>query len=282
MRMHHCLEFQLFLGFTSILLLFIIIVRIIQDKIPKNSGPWLFALFVFIMICFPRLQIAGINIIYLPTALLHFTPFFNNIRCPTRIQVLISLLIPLCGTWFIYSSEKKYIKKFRNLCCLALTMFCIFELTPYKQPLIYNKDIPLIMSDVKKTNKQVLLTIPLGIRDGMKQEGSFELIDLYYQTFHSKSLISGYISRIPKETYEIVKSDSVISNLLTLSINKSAEYRSPTNNEIKVFFDHYKVGSILIHSDYEKSTVHSYIKFLLFNKKYSAIQKEGWTLYTLD
>ncbi|MBC7451335.1 MAG: hypothetical protein H7259_07575, partial [Cytophagales bacterium] len=258
MRMQDSLEYQLFLGFASILLLTLILFFCIKKKTPHYSGPWILILLVFIMICIPRLTVGGINIIYLPNALLHFTPFFNNLRCPARIEVLIFLLIPLCGTWMMYSaSTDSWLFRYKNNICCLLIVFSIIELMPHRQPMLLSKDIPLIMKDIQSMEGKVFITIPLGVRDGMRDEGFIDLNDLFYQTVHHKSSIGGYISRVPEKSFRMMEQDAVVATLLKLSaVDSDTHAEPPTKDQIALFFKTYEPSGVLIHPEYINSNAH--------------------------
>ena len=60
--------------------------RELSARFRRRSGAarWPGCWLVFLMLTVPTLRIYGHDGLNLPTALLHFIPFFNNIRCPTR------------------------------------------------------------------------------------------------------------------------------------------------------------------------------------------------------
>ncbi|MEI6410150.1 MAG: hypothetical protein WCR52_12250, partial [Bacteroidota bacterium] len=272
------LELDMFQGYAVLALGFFLLLKVLRRHLDAAIKPWAFILLVFIMICLPALIVNGVKIIYLPTALLHYIPFFNNIRCPTRIQVMIALLLPLCGSWALLTIPNA---TFRQAILWFVIAVTAFELKPKPYPILSTADVPPIIQTLKSSNATMLLPIPFGIRDGMREIGKIELNDLYYQTIHEKAMLGGYISRIPASTFEQYLSDPVCKQLLAFSADPNKKSTDPDQAAIDTFFQTFHPDAILIEPSYRRTNAEMYIETLLKNRTYESIELDKWRLITL-
>ena len=63
--------------------------------------------------------------------------------------------------------------------------------------------------------------LPLGIRDGFGEHGSFDDRVLFYQTIHQRPLVGGFIARLPAAVITTYQGDPLLAGLLRLSERKS-------------------------------------------------------------
>jgi hypothetical protein len=64
------------------------------------------------------------------------------------------------------------------------------------------------------------LELPFGVRDGTGGIGRFDTAVLFYQTRHQQRLLTGYLSRVPPDTYRRVLADPFLAALAALSEGK--------------------------------------------------------------
>src|SRR5207244_4801153 len=62
-----------------------------------------------------------------------------------------------------------------------------------------------------------IVGLPFGIRDGASSVGNFSALSQFYQTYHEKRLIGGYLSRVSKRRVAALRRFPVLDALLVLS-----------------------------------------------------------------
>ncbi|MFO0485987.1 MAG: hypothetical protein ACK51A_10035, partial [Sphingobacteriia bacterium] len=69
-------------------------------------------------------------------------------------------------------------------------------------PKVNMRQIPAHMQALAEQPGDVLLTIPVGIQDGERLEGKFDVNQMFFQHVHRKKLLGGYIARVPQWIFE--------------------------------------------------------------------------------
>ena len=64
---------------------------------------------------------------------------------------------------------------------------------------------------------RVSWSYPTGVRDGTSSVGNFTARTQFFQTFHNKRLIGGYLSRVSRARVSEVRDDDIVDALFTLS-----------------------------------------------------------------
>ena len=62
-----------------------------------------------------------------------------------------------------------------------------------------------------------MLGLPFGIRDGERSLGDFSAASQFYQTFHEKRIIGGYLSRVTEREVERQRRFPMVRTLVRLS-----------------------------------------------------------------
>jgi hypothetical protein len=62
-----------------------------------------------------------------------------------------------------------------------------------------------------------VLDLPFGIRDGTRSVGNFTARSQFFQTFHRKPLIGGYLSRVSRQRVDEVRRAPILNALIALS-----------------------------------------------------------------
>ena len=84
----------------------------------------------------------------------------------------------------------------RRLVLGVLGAVLLFELLPAPR-VLHSAVPPAIYARIASDPRDVrVLELPFGIRDGLSSAGNFSAASQFYQTFHEKSLIGGYLSRV--------------------------------------------------------------------------------------
>lgn len=224
-------EKNLFLGFSFILLLGVTLwmhQRTVRDRTSRNL---LLASVLLLALCFPVFKLFGHTLLKLPTALLHYIPFLNNIRVPTRWGILVYLFLGL------YTVRVWRYRKYQGLVFALLLIAVVTEYFPSTysvfptnqssehrigDPYHGDPDIDVVTPLLEKEEGKVLLTLPFGVRDGYRQIGFQDSRHLYAQTLHGKQMLGGYFSRLDGEVFQQYEDDALCRDLFRLIEGKPA------------------------------------------------------------
>ena len=275
----HNLETQLFLGYSIIMLGILIAYHFFKKRLSSEASPWLFTTIIFILLATPVLYIGSLKIIYNPTAIIHFIPFFNNIRCNTRTVMMIELTLPIiAGYVWVQLISKKGTLLYTHILPLLFLFFLIIEFKPKPYNLVLNSDIPSIYSDVKNSHNEKLLVMPTGVSDGLLHFGNLNNLEHFYQTYHKKSFTGGYLSRVSDEVFKSYTNDSIMNTLIRLSESPNYAYTIPTNEHIKTFNNTFHIDMYLIKPEYINTNAEKYIQLLLANTNITTTEKNNYKL----
>jgi hypothetical protein len=149
-----------------------------------------------------------------PWALLRYVPIVGGARMPTRFVVpamlAFSVLFAVCLSRLASGPR-------RRLVLSVVGALLVFELWPAPRPL-HTAAVPGIYGLIREDPRGIrILELPFGIRDGVMSEGDFSASSQFYQTYHEKALIGGYLSRIPATEVAKYRRFPLLSALLDLS-----------------------------------------------------------------
>src|SRR5688572_2057966 len=263
-------ENVVFLGWTLLVLTVFAIFKSRKFKPEPFIKPFIFLAFLFWLITMPELSVFGKIWFRTPTALLHFIPFFNNIRCPTRAVVMLTLFLPIVCFYFLHNwllLKNSWLQKVIPV----LLLFVIFlEFQPKATPLITKANMPKAYAEIAKAKGEVAFILPLGIRDGFQEKGHVVLNDLFYQTQHGKKMPGAYISRIDQKDFDSFDADPVMKVLTQLSTDSTFLPPYPNVLEEQQFFNRYKPDVFLLTPRVKNPHANAYLENLLsgrFQKK---------------
>jgi hypothetical protein len=191
-----------FLGYSVLLLTFYTIIKIrLQDiKFWIISASSFFILSLGpVLHIFGKTEFFGTRIL-LPGYLLTQIPILSMLAKPSRFTIMLVISIAIiCGYGLkdIFS-RKRYTK------IIFSTFSVIFLFEMLLIPFFLNSTI-----------------IPKAYNDIANEKGNFAIVEVpytsdfyqYYQTFHNKKLIWGYMARPPAKVQEFIKNNSVLSKL---------------------------------------------------------------------
>jgi hypothetical protein len=165
----------------------------------------------------PFIHIAGMNT-YIPGpwAFLRYVPILGLTRSPSRFSVVLMLGVAILFATALVALTRRYPAR-RRLIVTTVGALLLFELLPAPRP-IHSAAVPGIYHHVKQAPDDVrLLELPVGIRDGTSSIGDFTARSQFYQTFHEKALVGGYLSRVSRRRIGLMRSNEMIDALLVLS-----------------------------------------------------------------
>jgi len=261
------IESDMFLGYS---LLFAFIISIIfyfkLNNIDKNIKALFFTLCMLVAIVMPTIRLPFSFTFYPPTAILHFLPVIKNLRCPTRFINDIMLVMPII---IFYVLEQISITKQIKFVLATILFIAVFiEYFPARYSYINYNSVPKIYSELAKKSGESVLVYPLGLRDGMKLEGKFDIETMQYQTVYRKKTMGGYISRLDDWMWFVHYQNAFTNTLIQLE--KDSLYSIP-NADYQKALKELKLDYVVIPQKYrnEKAAV-----FLQSTINSNMIQKE--------
>lgn len=164
----------------------------------------------------PFVRVAGV-LTYIPTpwALVRYLPVVSAARMPTRVIVLVMFGLAVLLAYAMRDLRARVPR--RGLFTFAIGALLIFELLPAPRTL-HSAAIPSIFEVVAADPRPVkVMTLPFGLRDGLSSIGNTTAAAQFYQTFHEKQIIGGYISRLPQREVAEYRRMRVTRALIDLS-----------------------------------------------------------------
>src|SRR5688572_3044310 len=196
----------------------------------------------------PFIHIAGMNM-YAPGpwAFLRYVPILGLPRSPSRFSVVLMLGVAILFATALVALTRHYPAR-RRVIVTTVGALLLFELLPAPRP-IYSAAVPRIYQHVKAEPGDVrLLELPVGARDGTSSVGNFTARSQFYQTFHEKALVGGYLSRVSRRRIGLLRSDEMTDALLVLSEGGqiSDELKAKLVDLGPVWTERSKIGFVVI------------------------------------
>jgi hypothetical protein len=196
----------------------------------------------------PFIHVGGINtFIPGPWALLRYVPIVTAVRMPQRFVVVL-----LIGWALLFALALAHVcdrhPRRRLLLLTAVGLALGFELAPLPRT-VYSAHLPAIYSVIREDSRDVrVLELPFGMRDGERSVGNFNAASQFYQTFHRKRLIGGYLSRISNRRIERTRSVPMIKHLLLYSAGGLPEPLPPPElmRRARTFLQVSRLGYVVI------------------------------------
>jgi hypothetical protein len=179
----------------------------------------------------PFVHVAGVNtFIPGPWALLRYLPVIGLVHTPARFAILFTLCFAVLAADALRDLRGRGVRHGRAVLWAAGILLAV-ELLP--APLtLYSAEIPPLYRHVAAAPRStVLLEIPTGVSDGVSNLGGFTARTEFNQTAHGKTVVGGFLSRIPKRRIEEVQMDPVFNALAILSGKTERERRPLTADE---------------------------------------------------
>jgi len=221
------IESDMFVGYSFIMALCLALVGLLfTKKIDIKVKALIFTLFMLFLIVMPTIKLPFSIHLYPPTALLHFLPVIKNLRCPARFINVIMLVAPII---IFYLLEKAQVGQMVKIATATLFLVLLFvEYYPGGYSYIDYKSIPKVYYELAKKPHESVLVYPLGLRDGNKLEGRFDIETMQYQTIYKKKTMGGYPSRLEDWIWYVHFKNDFTNTLLQLE--KDSLYKIPEAN----------------------------------------------------
>ncbi|RPD50339.1 hypothetical protein DNI29_05965 [Hymenobacter sediminis] len=263
------IENTVFIGYTLpalTLFLWIWSYRLRSLRAQDAAGrPLIWVVVLFLLFTVPTFRIHGHNYLNLPTSILHFIPFFNNIRCPTRWIMMVGLLLPIISFSALEAAWQQAKPASRHVFTLLLGVAIVFEFWPKSYQQTAATDIPALYGQIAALPGTTLIPIPMGVMDGNTHTGEMSTEQLYYQTRHRKKLPGGYLSRVSPALFASFEQQPVLHALLKIQTDSAAIHDTPqlTNQQIENFLRQYRPAAFVIDSSYAHQPIRFYLRELL-------------------
>lgn len=179
---------------------------------------WLFVTLGFGLLALgPFIHVGGINLhVPTPWALLRYMPIVGAARVPTRFDAVVMLGFAVLVALAIIALVNRHPSR-RRLILTTASLALMAELFPAPRTL-YSAEIPKVYDVVAADPRPIrVLTLPTGIKDGLGNLGNFAPEHQYYQTFHHKGVIGGYLSRVEPSSKAFYANLPVMAALMRLS-----------------------------------------------------------------
>ena len=185
-------------------------------------GWWAFTAIFASLALGPFVHVAGINT-YVPTpwTVLRYLPIIGAARMPTRMTILVMLGVSMLLAMALAHLRERSGRP--RLLTAVVTALLLIELIPSPRP-VYSAALPAVNQIIANDPTPIrVMNIPFGLKDGLSERGAYSARNQYAQTVHEKSLIGGYLSRLPDDAIPRYRRHPVIRVLLRLSEGRALD-----------------------------------------------------------
>jgi hypothetical protein len=259
-------EGTVFTGYLPLVLGLLAVVRL------RSTEPWVrfwsLALLVFFVLSlgpFPRILGHGIRSIPLPYQFIMRTPFLNNLRVPSRFDIMLMLCLAVLAAY----SCRDLLARFQGECAracafagAALVITLEYLAIPFPT---FAAIVPGIYGQIgKDPGEFTVLEVPLGRSSGTSWSiGKVSASSPLYQTAHGKKLFGGYnIARVREPRIRALGAHPVLRKVLDLQEGRATGSPSGDrdlrriDNELEALGVRY----VIIHPPFHRSPVREYVE----------------------
>ncbi len=189
-------QFVEYVASVSVVALAIVVFAVWRGSYrPRRRWWWLTAGFAALSLG-PFIHVAGYNThIPGPWSLLRYLPMIGFARTPSRFAIVTALGVAILLAGALMALSARWPQR-RRLILSVATILLVVELWPAPRTL-YSAAISPVYDTIAADPRPIrVLTLPVGVRDGVSSIGNFRARSQFNQTRHGKTLIGGYLSRI--------------------------------------------------------------------------------------
>lgn len=215
----------------------------------RPAGIWLVVTLGFASIAVgPFLRIMGARTFFpTPWSLGRYLPVIGEARMPQRFSVIVVLGLAVIFATALVAIGRRWPSRRRPLLVVA-GLALMLELWPAPRQM-FAADVPAVFRAVAADQRPLsVLELPFGLRDGLSSLGNFGASSLYYQTFHHKPLIGGYVSRIDERTKQAYRDEPVTRVLIEFGDEHvpTADLLASATRSAPAFIDRTNLGYVVI------------------------------------
>ena len=237
-----------------------------RAKVKFSLGFWRLLLIFFIFVALgPILSISGRGIAPLPYRLLYFLPFLKGILAPSRLIIffVFSLIIPAAyGLKIIIEKTKP--RLFKIAIVIGAAGLILLEYSSWPLPLL-DTNIPDFYKKLAADKSDyVVLELPFALSTSFYTLGDINSSSKlgYYQSVHHKSILGGYVSRVPNYVHNYYHQLAGLKYAISPTEPPDTDIATEKEQVIKNFSD-LKIGYIVIHPEYYVSLEYNKHKELI-------------------
>ena len=183
----------------------------------RPARGWMIFTLVFLFLSLGPFVWVAKQLTYIPTpwTLMRYLPILGAARMPTRMAILVMLGVSMILAMALVEIRKRSRRPW--LATAIVGALLAFELLPAPRTL-HSAELPAVYRPIVSDPRPVrVLSLPFGLKDGLGSRGNYSATSQFYQTFHEKRLVGGYISRLPADSVERVRGNPTLRVLLRMS-----------------------------------------------------------------
>ncbi|HVD96665.1 MAG TPA: hypothetical protein VNB90_00580 [Cytophagaceae bacterium] len=281
-----CIESVVFLGYSFIIVSVFAFIYYLRNfrELSFELRALFITLVLLAMMSIPSFRLFGKQLFNMPTSIIHFIPFFNNVRIAGRIIMLVSLVLPILSFYYL---EKK-IRSLQvapvqvlNISTAVLGLFLFFEYYPSRYQFSGRADLPEFVYNLEKKENTSILNIPLGVKDGNKMLGYFDNKNLFFQTAHGLPITDGYASRIQEKVFLSCEKDPGMNLLFQYSRDTSTIFEDQMFYKFSDYIKNCKVNYIIISPTHRNQRLETMIYNKLMIDREKTWEDRGYRIIKL-
>jgi len=197
----------------------------------------------------PFVYVAGVNtLIPMPWSVLRYVPILGLVRSPGRFAVIASLGVALMLAQALAHLGRQYPTRRRAILAVVGVLLAI-ELVPGPRTL-YSAGVPALYETIARDARPHVrvLELPVGLRDGTSSMGDFSARTQYFQTWHGKAIVGGYLSRVSPRRRRDSTRAPVLNALFTLSEGRAltADQDAAARGRADEFLRRIRLGYVVV------------------------------------
>lgn len=204
-------------GVSIAAVLTVVLAAVARLPLPRR---WLFITLASLACALgPFVHVAGVNThIPGPWALLRYVPIVEWARSPSRFALVTAVAVGVLCAAALAAWRERLGARRGPAFVAAVALVAGFELWPGSRTL-HAVNVPAIIQTIAADPdaSATVLELPVGMRDGTSSLGDFNAHTQFFQVWHRKRLIGGYVSRISERRKQAARSMPILWTLLTLS-----------------------------------------------------------------
>jgi hypothetical protein len=151
----------------------------------------------------------------LPAIVVRYVPIVANARIPGRAMVVVYLVVAMLAAMGVaWLSSRQRTGRMAGWC---LVLMLALECAPAPPPM-YVPDMPSQYAALRNLARAgAVCELPLGIRDGFGETGTFDSAVLLHQTLHERPIVGGFLARLEPRVAHEYAAMPVVGSFLRLS-----------------------------------------------------------------
>lgn len=227
----------------------------------------------------PFVYVAGVNT-YVPGpwAFLRYVPIISSARMPTRFAAVAALGLAVLFAYGLRHILAAHPSR-RRLVFLSVAVLLFVELLPAPR-VLYSAHIPAVYEVIAADTRDVaVMHLPIGLRDGVRSYGRYNTARQFYQAFHGKRVVGGYISRLSATQIARQRRFPVLNTLLKLSegLEVSAVPAAVVREQGQRFIERAHLGYVVVNRERTPPAAFEYAREALQIEL--LMESEGLALY---